>query len=206
MEGGSPSCCAAARGSTIRTTPAPPSGTATTRTMSTPTLASVPAVSPPQHPSPSEPLEGIPAGAPEGSRPAPVIGDNRRYGLPLTHDRTIRTASAHCPTAPATWVTRWAFAALTPTTAIPRPAAVASPGLACVSSGAAVVLRALLVEGLARPVAGSGSCCFRRRGCCSPESCLLRPAVQGAGPPLLPAQGASPDDPVGITAIGRSAS
>ena len=28
----------------------------------------------PQHPSTSEPLEGIPAGAPEGSRPAPVIG------------------------------------------------------------------------------------------------------------------------------------
>jgi hypothetical protein len=100
MEGGSPSCCAAARGSTIRTTLAPPSGTATTRTMSTPTLASVPAVSPPQHPSPSEPLEGIPAGVQEGSRPAPVIGDNRRYGLPLTHDRTIRTAPAHCPMAP----------------------------------------------------------------------------------------------------------
>jgi hypothetical protein len=28
----------------------------------------------PQHPSTSEPREGIPAGAPEGSRPAPVIG------------------------------------------------------------------------------------------------------------------------------------
>ena len=28
----------------------------------------------PQHPSASEPLEGIPAGAQEGSRPAPVIG------------------------------------------------------------------------------------------------------------------------------------
>jgi len=99
VEGGSPSCCAAARGSTIRTTPAPPSGTATIRTMSTPTLASVPAVSPPQHPSSSEPLEGIPAGAPEGSRPAPVIGDNRRYGLPLTHDRTIRRAPTHYPMA-----------------------------------------------------------------------------------------------------------
>jgi hypothetical protein len=47
VEGGSPSCCAAARGSTIRTTSAPPSGTATTRTLTTPTLASVPAVSPP---------------------------------------------------------------------------------------------------------------------------------------------------------------
>jgi hypothetical protein len=116
MEGGSPSCCAGARGSTIRTTPAPPSGTATTRTTSIPMWASVPAVSLPQHPSPSEPLEGIPAGAHEGSRPAPEIGDNRRQGLPLTHDRTIRTAPAHCPTAPATWVTRWAFAALTPTT------------------------------------------------------------------------------------------
>ena len=167
--------------------------------------ASVPAVSLPQHPSPSEPLEGIPAGVQEGSRPAPVIGDNRRYGLPRANDRTIRTAPAHCPTAPATWVTRWAFAALTPTTPIPRPAAVASPGLACVSSGEAVVVRALLVEGLARPVAGSGSCCFRLRGCCSPVSCLLGPAVQGADPPWLPAQGASPDDPVGITAIGRRA-
>jgi hypothetical protein len=65
------------------------------------------------------------------------------------------------PTAPATWVTRWAFAALTPTTPIPRSAAVAAPELACVSPGAAVVVRALLVEELARPVAGSGSCCFR---------------------------------------------
>jgi hypothetical protein len=59
----------------------------------------------PQHPSPSEPLEGIPSGSQEGSptrgsKPAPVIGDNRRSGLPLTHDRTIRTAPAHCPTAP----------------------------------------------------------------------------------------------------------
>jgi hypothetical protein len=97
MEGGSPSCCAGARGSTIRTTPAPPSGTATIRTMSTPTLASVPAVSPPQHPSPSEPLEGIPAGVPEGSRPAPVIGDHRWQGLPRANGRTIRTAPAHGP-------------------------------------------------------------------------------------------------------------
>ena len=32
----------------------------------------------PQHPSPSEPLEGIPAGAQEGSRSAPVI--NHRFG------------------------------------------------------------------------------------------------------------------------------
>ncbi|MFN7898982.1 MAG: SUMF1/EgtB/PvdO family nonheme iron enzyme [Synechococcaceae cyanobacterium] len=33
----------------------------------------------PQHPSPSEPLEGIPAGAHEGSRPAPVIS-HRHHG------------------------------------------------------------------------------------------------------------------------------
>ena len=58
--------------------------------------------------------------------------------------------------------------------------------LACISPGAAVVVRALLVEGLAKPVAGSGSCCFRLRGCCSPVSCLLRPAVHAAGPPWLP--------------------
>ena len=32
----------------------------------------------PQHPSPSEPLEGIQAGAQEGSRPAPVISWFRR--------------------------------------------------------------------------------------------------------------------------------
>jgi hypothetical protein len=78
-------------------------------------------------------------------------------------------------------------------------------GLACVSPGAAVVVRALLVEGLARPVAESGSCCFRLRGCCSPVSCLLRPAVHAAGPPWLPAKGAAPDDPAGITANRRSA-
>jgi hypothetical protein len=120
VEGGSPSCCAAARGSTIRTTPAPPSGTATIRTLTTPTLASVPAASPPQHPSPSEPLEGIPAGVPEGSRPAPVIGDPRWLGLPRASDRTIRTAPAHCPMALVTWVIRWAFAALTLTPPPPR--------------------------------------------------------------------------------------
>lgn len=79
-------------------------------------------------------------------------------------------------------------------------------GLACVSPGAAVVVRALLVEGLARPVAESGYCCFRLRGCCSPVSCLLRPAVHAAGPPWLSAKGAAPDDPAGITANGRSAS
>jgi len=142
MEGGSPSCCAAARGSTIRTMPAPPSGTATTRTMSTPTLAPVPAASPPQHPSPSEPLEGIPAGAPEGSqtqgsRPAPVIGDNRWQGLPRASDRTIRTAPAHCPMALVTWVIRWAFAALTPTTPPPRHGRPAAPAPAARSRCAA---------------------------------------------------------------------
>lgn len=44
-----------------------------------------------QHPSPSEPLEGIPAGAPEGSRPAPVIG--LLVGL-------IRTAPEGAPATP----------------------------------------------------------------------------------------------------------
>jgi hypothetical protein len=72
-EGGSPSCCAAALGSTNLTTAAPPTGTATTRPTSTPTTVFAPAVSSPQHPSPSEPLGGIPAGVHEGSRPAPVI-------------------------------------------------------------------------------------------------------------------------------------
>ena len=56
-------------------------------------------------------------------------------------------------------------------TPTPRPAFVAAPGpvpedgrseqpkvLACVSTGAAVVVRALLGEGLARSVAGSGDC------------------------------------------------
>ena len=127
MEGGSPSCCAGARGSTIRTTPAPPSGTATTRTMSTPTLASVPAVSPPQHPSPSEPLEGIPAGVQEGSRPAPVIGDPRWQGLPRVSDRTIRTTPAHCPTAPDLGCLVGFCWALTPTTPPPRPGPPAAP-------------------------------------------------------------------------------
>jgi len=86
-EGGSPSCCAAVPGSTNPTIAAPPTGTATTRPTSTPTLVFAPAVFSPQHPSPSEPLEGIPAGVQEGSRPAPVIG------LP------IRTTPAHCPMA-----------------------------------------------------------------------------------------------------------
>jgi len=45
----------------------------------------------PQHPSPSEPLKGIPAGVQEGSqtqgsRPAPVIGDPRWQGLPRTNE------------------------------------------------------------------------------------------------------------------------
>ena len=127
MEGGSPSCCAGARGSTIRTTPAPPSGTATTRTMSTPTLASVPAVSPPQHPSPSEPLEGIPAGVLEGSRPAPVIGDPRWQGLPRANGRTIRTTPAHGPTAPGLGCLVGFCWALTPTTLPPRHEQPAAP-------------------------------------------------------------------------------
>ena len=69
---GSFSCCA---DSWINdpTTAAPPSGTATTRTTPTPKSECVPAASSPQHPSPSEPLEGIPAGVEEGPRPAPVI-------------------------------------------------------------------------------------------------------------------------------------
>jgi hypothetical protein len=46
----------------------------------------------PQHPLPSEPLEGIPAGAQEGSRPAPEIGDPGKPGLPRPCRRTIRTA------------------------------------------------------------------------------------------------------------------
>jgi hypothetical protein len=44
----------------------------------------------PQHPSRSEPLEGIPAGAQEGSRPAPVIGRLRP---------PIRTAPEGAPSA-----------------------------------------------------------------------------------------------------------
>ena len=45
----------------------------------------------PQHPSASEPLEGIPAGAQEGSRPAPVIGQLRP---------PIRTAPGGAPLVP----------------------------------------------------------------------------------------------------------
>jgi hypothetical protein len=98
------SCCAAAPGSTIPTTAAPPTGTATTRPTSTPTLVFVPAVSSPQHPSPSELLKGIPTGVQEGSqtrgsRPAPVIGAPHQSGLSLADGRTIRTAPAHCPMA-----------------------------------------------------------------------------------------------------------
>jgi hypothetical protein len=54
----------------------------------------------PQHPSPSEPLEGIPAGAPEGPRPAPVIGDPGIPGLPRACRRLIRTAPGGAPPAP----------------------------------------------------------------------------------------------------------
>ncbi len=95
--------------------------------MSTPTLASVPAASPPQHPSPSEPLEGIPAGVLEGSRPAPVIGDPRWQGLPRANGRTIRTTPAHCPTAPDLGCLVGFCWALTPTTPPPRPGPPAAP-------------------------------------------------------------------------------
>ncbi|MEB3302621.1 MAG: hypothetical protein VKN56_11695 [Cyanobacteriota bacterium] len=44
----------------------------------------------PQHPSPTEPLEGIPVGDPEGSRPAPVIDGPRLL---------IRTAPEGAPLA-----------------------------------------------------------------------------------------------------------
>ena len=69
----------------------------------------------PQHPSPSEPPEGIPAGAPEGSmtrgaktrrpqtrasRPAPVIGDPGIPGLPGACRRLIRTAPGGASPAP----------------------------------------------------------------------------------------------------------
>jgi hypothetical protein len=127
LEGGSPSCCAVAPGSTNRTTAAPPSGTATTRTTTTPTTAFDPAVSSPQHPSPSEPLEGIPAGVQEGSRPAPVIGDPRWQGLPRANGRTIRTTPAHCPTAPDLGCLVGFCWALTPTTAPPRHGQPAAP-------------------------------------------------------------------------------
>ena len=71
--GGSPSCCAAALGTTIPGTADRPIGTGGTWTTATTTSVSASVVSP-QHPSSSEPLEGIPAGAPEGSRPVPEIG------------------------------------------------------------------------------------------------------------------------------------
>jgi hypothetical protein len=54
----------------------------------------------PQHPSPSEPLEGIPTGAPEGSRPAPVISWYRRLirtapgGAPYAHGSAISAGTA----------------------------------------------------------------------------------------------------------------
>jgi hypothetical protein len=54
----------------------------------------------PQHPSPSEPLEGIQAGAQEGSRPAPVISWFRRLirtaprGAPSAHGSAISAGLA----------------------------------------------------------------------------------------------------------------
>jgi hypothetical protein len=56
----------------------------------------------PQHPSPSEPLEGIPAGALEGSRPAPEIGRLRPLirtapqGAPPAHGSATGTGPAPC--------------------------------------------------------------------------------------------------------------
>ena len=50
LQGPTTGCCAAAPGSTIRTTAAPRSGTASTRPSSTPTSAFAPAVSSPQDP------------------------------------------------------------------------------------------------------------------------------------------------------------
>ncbi len=110
--------------------------------------------------------------------------DPRWQGPPRASYRTIRPAPAHCPTAPATWVTRWAFAALTPTTPPPRPAALAAPGLACVSPGAVVV-----------DIAGGGA--RQTRGWILRGS-RCRTAVASLG--------AAADDPAGFTAIGRSAS
>ena len=53
----------------------------------------------PQHPSSTEPLEGIPAGDQEGSRPAPVIGAHGSAG-PLRPGRPlIRTAPEGAPLA-----------------------------------------------------------------------------------------------------------
>ena len=54
----------------------------------------------PQHPSQSEPLEGIPAGAQEGSRPAPVISWLLRLirtapgGAPIAHGSAISAGTA----------------------------------------------------------------------------------------------------------------
>ena len=196
MEGGSPSCCAGARGSTIRTTPAPPSGTATTRTMSTPTLASVPAVSPPQHPSPSEPLEGIPAGVLEGSRPAPVIGDPRWQGLPRANGRTIRTTPAHCPTAPGLGCLVGFCWALTPTTLPPRheqpaaPAPAAGPRCAP-PAGSARRGRQSDRAATAAPSGDqpppAGARCRWREG---------KPWETGRGSGLEPPQGASTTNPI----------
>ena len=54
----------------------------------------------PQHPSSTEPLEGIPAGDQEGSRPAPVIGRlcplirTAPEGAPLAHGSAIGAGTA----------------------------------------------------------------------------------------------------------------
>jgi len=57
---------------------------------------------------------------------------------------------------------------------------------ACVSPGAAVVVEALLGEGLARPVAGSGDCWFSW-GRADLRGLLVEPRFSGpAGGPLCP--------------------
>ena len=87
------------------------SSRATARPTSTPTTAFAPAVSSPQHPSPSEPLEGIPAGALEGSRPAPVI----------TGPAGESAQEPQTPRGRMTWLVRWAFLSLPRlTTGLPR--------------------------------------------------------------------------------------
>ena len=53
----------------------------------------------PQHPSMTEPPEGIPAGDQEGSRPVPVISDSDSPGLPRACRRLIRTAPGVAPPA-----------------------------------------------------------------------------------------------------------
>ena len=53
----------------------------------------------PQHPSSTDPPQGIAAGDQEGSRPAPVISDPDSPGLPRACRRLIRTAPGGAPPA-----------------------------------------------------------------------------------------------------------